>query len=109
VARVLIVCVAGVSGTFLARRIRGLDPELDPVVVPIDSVAQEAAHCDAVLVAPQLADRLDAVRVLVGSAPVGLLPESAFRIDGAEAAVAQARELVGSPSYRGTPITGTKE
>jgi PTS system cellobiose-specific IIB component len=109
VARVLIVCVAGVSGTFLARRIRGLDPELDPVVVPIDSVAREAAHCDAVLVAPQLAHRLEAVRDLVGSAPVGLLSEAAFRIDGAGAAVTQARELVGSAPYRGTTTSGTKE
>ncbi|BDZ45015.1 PTS sugar transporter subunit IIB [Naasia aerilata] len=108
-ARVLIVCVAGVSGTFLARRIRALDAELQPVVVPLDSVPEEAAHCDAVLVAPQLAERLDSVRILVGEAPVGLLPPTAFGADGASAAVAQARELLAAASYRGTPIPETKE
>jgi cellobiose-specific phosphotransferase system component IIB len=106
---VLIVCVAGVSGTFLARRIRALDDDLQPVVVPLESVSEESAHCDAVLVAPQLADRLDAVRILVGAVPVGLLPPTAFAADGAEAAVAQARALLASASYRGARTPETKE
>lgn len=108
-ARVLIVCVAGVSGTFLARRIRALDDELQPVVVPLESVPEESKRCDAVLVAPQLAERFDSVRILVGAAPVGLLPPTAFAADGAQAAVAQARDLLASASYRGTPNPDPKE
>jgi hypothetical protein len=72
VARLLIACVARVSGTFLARRIRALVAELELL-------------------------------------PVGVLPETAFRTGGAEAAVTQARELLRAASYRGVPTAESKE
>jgi cellobiose-specific phosphotransferase system component IIB len=106
-ARVLLVCVAGVSGTFLAQRMRAVDPDLEPVVAPIDALG--AVSAEAVLLAPQLADRAEAVRTLVAPLPVGLLPASAFGAGGAQAAAAQARELLATASYRGIPTTETKE
>ena len=108
-ARLLIDGVAPVSGTFLARRIRQLDAELEPVVTPLDSLRGRAASCDGVLLAPQLADRLESVRTLVAPVPVGVLPETAFRTGGAEEAVMQARELLRAPSYRGIPTAEPKE
>jgi len=106
-ARVLLVCVAGVSGTFLAQRMRAADPDLEPVVTPIDALGAVAG--EAVLLAPQLADRTEAVRTLVAPTPVGLLPAAAFGAGGAQAAVAQARELLATAAYRGIPTTETKE
>ena len=105
--RVLLVCVAGVSGTFLARRMKALDPELEPVVAPINALG--AMRGEAVLLAPQLAGRAEAVRALVAPMPVGLLPASAFTAEGAQAAAAQARELLASTAYREIPTTETKE
>lgn len=108
-ARVLLVCVAGVSGTFLARRMRALDPELEPFVAPLSSLDGGKPDCEAVLVAPQLAERLAEVRAQVAPSPVALLAATAFGPGGAEAAVMQARELLAARSYRGAQTTETKE
>src|SRR4051812_18391071 len=106
-ARVLLVCVAGVSGTFLARRMRAADPDLDPVVTPIDALP--AFPAEAGPLPPQLADGVEAVRELVVPEPVGLLPPSAFGAGGEQEAVTQARELLATASYRGVRNTETKE
>jgi cellobiose-specific phosphotransferase system component IIB len=106
-ARVLLVCVAGVSGTFLAHRMRAVDPDLDAIVAPTDALG--TVRGEAVLLAPQLAERADAVRTLVAPVPVGLLPSTAFGAGGERAAAAQARELLSTAPYRGVPTTETKE
>lgn len=108
-ARVLIVCVAGVSGTFLARRMRQLAPELEPLVTPLDSVGRDGRRGDAVLLAPQLATQLVPLRDLLEPVPVALLPIDAFRSGGAEAAVRQARDLLSAEAYGGTPIPEKEE
>ncbi|HEY8588016.1 MAG TPA: hypothetical protein VIL55_00555 [Naasia sp.] len=105
---VLLVCVAGVSGTFLARRMQALAPDLTIRVTALDALRPDSAVA-GVLLAPQLAARLDAVRVLVAPLPVALLPVDAFGSDGAAAAVAQARELASAPAYGGAPSLETKE
>ncbi len=108
-ARVLLVCVAGVSGTFLARRMRSLDPELQPTVAPVGALPRETREWELVLLAPQLATSLEDIRQQVAPVPVGLLARTAFGPGGAEAAVMQARELLAAQSYRGTQTTETKE
>jgi cellobiose-specific phosphotransferase system component IIB len=108
-ARVLLVCVAGVSGTFLGRRMRALDPALEPVVAPVSALPADASSSDAVLVAPQLAADLEEVRRRVAPAPVAVLPPTAFAAGGAEAAVTQARDLLAARSYVGPETTETKE
>ena len=108
-ARVLLVCVAGVSGTFLGRRMRAIDPALETVVAPVSALPADAAASDAVLLAPQLAKDLEEVRRRVAPAPIAVLPPGAFAPGGAEAAVMQARELLAAPSYRGPQTTETKE
>ncbi|MCU1438610.1 MAG: hypothetical protein JWP66_1697 [Naasia sp.] len=105
---VLLVCVAGVSGTFLARRMQALAPDLVVRVTALETLAPEDT-ATGVLLAPQLADRLDAVRVLVAPLPVALLPADALAPDGAAAAVAQARELGSAPAYGGATSLETKE
>ncbi|MCU1569612.1 MAG: hypothetical protein JWR33_353 [Naasia sp.] len=108
-ATVLLVCAAGVSGTFLGRRMRDVDPDLVCVVTGLDSLASALPSADAVLVAPQLASSLDAVRRAAAPVPVALLPATAFAVGGAEAAVMQARHVLASHAYRGAPTPESKE
>jgi cellobiose-specific phosphotransferase system component IIB len=108
-ARVLLVCVAGVSGTFLGRRMRALDPGLEPVVAPVSALPADAGTFDAVLLAPQLASDLDDVRRRVAPAPIAVLAPTAYVPEGAAAAVMQARELLADRSYRGPQTIRMKE
>ena len=108
-ATVLLVCAAGVSGTFLARRMRDVDPDLVCIVTSLDSLASALPSADAALVAPQLASSLDAVRRAAAPVPVALLPPTAFGPGGAEAAVMQARHVLASQEYRGVPTPESKE
>lgn len=105
---VLLVCVAGVSGTFLARRMQALAPEISVRVTALDALTADSA-VTGVLLAPQLAARLDAVRVLVAPLPVALLPADVFGPAGPAAAVAQARELASAPVYGGASRPEPKE
>lgn len=95
-ARVLLVCVAGVSGTFLARRIRQLDPSLETVVASFDGAAQALHSADVLLIAPQLADVRSALTALAPGVPAAVLPSSAFAVGGAESAVSTVYELLDS-------------
>ncbi|PRB13930.1 PTS sugar transporter subunit IIB [Microbacterium sp. MYb62] len=77
--RILVVCGAGASSTFVAQRLRsaaaaaGLDWDAS---AGMESSVAGSDH-DLVLVGPHLSDRLDAIRVTAG-APVAVLPDDVF-------------------------------
>ncbi|MGV2985863.1 PTS sugar transporter subunit IIB [Microbacterium sp. AGC85] len=77
--RILVVCGAGASSTFVAQRLRraasaaGLDWDTSAGTEQTISTA----FADLVLVGPHLADRLDAIRS-ASSAPVAVLPDDVF-------------------------------
>ena len=82
--RILVVCGAGASSTFVAQRLRraaaaaGLDWD---AAAGMESSVAGSDH-DLVLVGPHLSDRLDAIRE-GASAPVAVLPDDVFAdLDG---------------------------
>ena len=95
--KVVLVCGAGVSGTFLARRMRDLDPTLTVSVATPDILPAAARGSDLILVAPQLADSVDHIRIAVQAVPVIVLPGSAYGVGGADAAVRAVHEIASTP------------
>lgn len=89
---IVIVCVAGVSGTFLSLRLRrgGVD---EPVrVTGLQGLASEPPHPgDLVLVAPQIAVSLDRVRAVAPASTVLELTPRDIALDGADALAARVR------------------
>lgn len=77
--RILVVCGAGASSTFVAQRLRhaasaaGLDWQTSAGTESTVS----SAFADLVLIGPHLADRVAAIRSAC-SAPVAVLPEDIF-------------------------------
>jgi len=77
--RILVVCGAGASSTFVAQRLRraasaaGLD--WDTAAGTERTIS--TAFADLVLVGPHLADRLDAIRAATRG-PVAVLPDDVF-------------------------------
>ncbi|WP_307357680.1 PTS sugar transporter subunit IIB [Microbacterium murale] len=77
--RILVVCGAGASSTFVAQRLRraasaaGLD--WDTAAGTEQTIP--TAFADLVLVGPHLADRLDAIRA-AARGPVAVLPDDVF-------------------------------
>lgn len=95
-ATIVLVCAAGVSGTFLARRIAPSLPGVDFVVTTEHALDDVLARADAVLVAPQLAASADAIRVRSSPRPVGVLPVEAMTPAGSILAVDAVDALVQS-------------
>jgi PTS system cellobiose-specific IIB component len=102
--RILIVCGAGASSTFVALRLRrsaaqrGLD-----VVVSAGSDSDLASGLDAVdvlLVGPHLSDRYEGIRAQAdaGGVAVALLPETIFAARDGEAALDLALAAAGALS-----------
>ena len=108
---VVLVCAAGVSGTFLARRMRTIDPQLSPVVTTATAFESVVPSADVVLIAPQLAGDADAIRRVSGGVPAILLPAAAYGIAGAEIAVRAVHDALASVSaaYRDSSPTPMKE
>jgi len=77
--KILVVCGAGASSTFVAQRLRhaasGAGLDWDASAGTEQSVATTSA--DLVLVGPHLADQLDAIHA-ASHAPVALLPADVF-------------------------------
>lgn len=98
--RVLIVCGAGASSTFLALRIRAVARErgLDLVVEAgtVQDLDERLPATDALLVGPHLADSFPELERRAGAAgtPAGLLPPDAFGSGGAAAATDLLGELL---------------
>lgn len=86
-ATLVLVCAAGVSGTFLARRVSSALPDVSFVVSNEFSLADALPGADGVLVAPQLAGSLETIRALAAPRPVELLPAEALTPAGALVAV----------------------
>jgi len=101
VDRVLIVCGAGASSTFLAVRLRRIirDRDLDLVVEAgtLADLDDRLAATRVLLVGPHLADRYAglAERAVRAGAVAELLPETVFGRDGAEIAAGRIEELAG--------------
>jgi cellobiose-specific phosphotransferase system component IIB len=95
-ATIVLVCAAGVSGTFLARRIAPSLPEVDFVITTEQGLDDVLAGADAVLVAPQLAASADSIRVRSAPRPVGVLPVEAMTPAGSILAVDAVDALVQS-------------
>ena len=93
-ATIVLVCAAGVSGTFLARRIAPSLPGVEFVVTTEHDLDNHLATADAVLVAPQLAASADVIRARVAPRPVGLLPVEAMTPAGSILAVDAVDALV---------------
>lgn len=108
---VTLVCVAGVSGTFLARRMRALDPTLTIAVANVDSFESTAADSDCVLIAPQLAASLDTIASMAVGVPLAVLPAESYSPSGAAGAVRTVHDLTDAaePAYRRSITVPTKE
>ena len=80
--QILIVCGAGVSSTFVAKRIARAADAAGVAVSARPAVFSELAHADEadlVLLGPHLADRLDEASTLLSATPVAVLPEASLR------------------------------
>ena len=86
-ATIVLVCAAGVSGTFLAKRLAPSLPDVEFVVATEDALEDALGRADAVLVAPQLAASLDLIRRRAAPRPVEVLPAAAMTPAGSILAV----------------------
>lgn len=86
-ATVVLVCAAGVSGTFLARRIAPSLPGVQFVVTTDHALDDVLAGADAVLVAPQLESAAESIRLRAAPRPVAVLPADAMTPAGSILAV----------------------
>lgn len=97
---VVLVCVAAVSGTFLARRMRELAPDVTFEVSTLDALPDHLAGATGVLVAPQLGAELDRVREIAGGRPVAVLDGSSYAPGHATEAVERMRMMLAEPDSR---------
>ena len=95
-ATIVLVCAAGVSGTFLARRIAPSLPGVDFVVTTEHALDEALPGADAVLIAAQLAPAAEAIRVRAAPRPVAVLPAEAMTPTGSILAVDAIDALVQS-------------
>jgi cellobiose-specific phosphotransferase system component IIB len=86
-ATIVLVCAAGVSGTFLARRIGPSLPDVDFVVTTEVALDEVLPAADAVLVAPQLVGSLADIRHRSAPRPVEVLSPDAMTPAGSILAV----------------------
>lgn len=99
--RILIVCGAGASSTFVAQRLRraAADAGLDwDAAAGTESTLVGSDH-DLVLLGPHMAPRLDALRD-AAVVPVALLPEDVFADRDGTRTLAFARSII---DVRNTP------
>ncbi|OAN40029.1 PTS sugar transporter subunit IIB [Microbacterium sp. H83] len=93
--RILVVCGAGASSTFVAQRLRraASDAGLDwDATAGMESSLSGGDH-DLVLVGPHLAERLDAIRAAV-PVPVVVLPDDVFADRDGSRTLALARSVI---------------
>jgi cellobiose-specific phosphotransferase system component IIB len=86
-ATIVLVCAAGVSGTFLARRVAPSLPGVEFVVTTEHALDDVLPSADAVLVAPQLVGSVDDIRRRATPRPVGVLSPEAMTPAGSILAV----------------------
>jgi cellobiose-specific phosphotransferase system component IIB len=93
---IVLVCAAGVSGTFLARRIAPSLPGVDFVVTTEHALDDVLAGADAVLIAAQLASAEPSIRLRAAPRPVAVLAADAMTPAGSILAVDAVDALVQS-------------
>lgn len=93
---IVLVCAAGVSGTFLARRIAPSFPGVEFVVTTEHALDDALAGVDGVLIAAQLASAEESIRLRVAPRPVAVLPAEAMAPAGSILAVDAVDALVQS-------------
>lgn len=93
-ATLALVCAAGVSGTFLARRLAGPLPDVHFVVTTEFALADVLPYVDGVLIGPQLAASADVIRAQCAPRPAAVLPAEAMGPAGAMVAVDAVEELL---------------
>ncbi len=100
--RILVVCGAGASSTFVAQRLRraAADAGLDWHAAAGTEASVLPGAQDVVLIGPHLADRLDDIRARTG-ATVSLLPADIFADRDGERTLALVRAL--DPAAETTP------
>jgi cellobiose-specific phosphotransferase system component IIB len=105
-ATLVLVCAAGVSGTFLARRMASALPDVSFLVSTEFALADVVQDADGVLVAPQVAVSLDVIRAIAAPRPVELLPAEALTPEGTLVAVdaveAILQTITSAPEHQGT-------
>ena len=102
--RILVVCGAGASSTFVAQRLQraataaGLSWTTE---AGTEHTALSAVGVDLVIVGPHLAERVDSIRaILAPRTPVALLPDDAFTdLDGSRT-LRLARDAMAAPHDR---------
>lgn len=93
--KILVVCGAGASSTFVAQRLRraASDAGLDwDAAAGMEHSVTGGDH-DLILVGPHLADRLDAIRDAT-HVPVAVLPEDVFADRDGTRTLALARSIL---------------
>ncbi|MBG6239025.1 PTS system cellobiose-specific IIB component [Mycetocola sp. CAN_C7] len=107
--RILVVCGAGASSTFVARRIRKAADtrslEATAEACPIDSLGDRLDTADVVLLGPHLDGRLADVRRSADAAgvAVAMMPSTVFSSPLGDEALDLALEAAGALSRRGEP------
>ena len=93
--KILVVCGAGASSTFVAQRLRkaASDAGLDWDAAAGMEHSVTASDHGLILVGPHLADRLDAIRDAT-SAPVAVLPDDIFADRDGTRTLALARSII---------------
>mgnify|MGYP001161526589 CR=1 FL=1 len=95
-ATIVLVCAAGVSGTFLARRIAPSLPGVEFLVTTEHALDDVLAGADGILIAAQLASAEDSIRLRAAPRPVAVLPADAMTPAGSILAVDAVDALVQS-------------
>lgn len=93
--RILVVCGAGASSTFVAQRLRRAASDAGlawDAAAGMESSVADGDH-DLILVGPHLADRLDAIRD-AAPVPVAVLPEDVFADRDGTRTLAFARSVI---------------
>ena len=100
--RILVVCGAGASSTFVAQRLRqaAADIGLDWAASAGMERSVTARDHDLILLGPHLVDRLDVIRS-IARVPVAVLPEDVFSDRDGTRTLALARSLIAD--IRNTP------
>lgn len=103
--KILVVCGAGASSTFVAQRLRraASDADLGWDTAAGTEQTISTAFADLVLVGPHLADRVDAIRA-ASPAPVAVLPDDVFADRDGIRTLAVARRALSS-STNDSPST----
>lgn len=95
-ASIVLVCVAAVSGTFLASRLREHLPDVDIRVSTLDGLTAAVEGADLIVVAPQLSAQRAQVDAVAAGRPVLALTPDDYRPGHAAEAAAVVRGTLDS-------------